>query len=98
MWMGEFDLTDMIDEKATGLDSSKCALAINEKLSVIRSVLDIFETLEDSDGIREEEFFQQVGKSALDRMREPPVCSKGTVRAVPSAKKQKKQKAGLNHQ
>jgi hypothetical protein len=91
MWMGEFDLTDMVDEKAIGLGGSKCALVLNEKLSVIRSMLDIFETLEDSEGINEEEFFHQVGKSTLDRIREPPARSKGMVKAVPSAKKQKKQ-------
>ncbi|MEN6396222.1 MAG: hypothetical protein ABFC78_07050, partial [Methanoregula sp.] len=47
MWMEEFDLTGMADAEAMGFGSSKCALALKEKLNVFQSMLDIFDTLED---------------------------------------------------
>jgi hypothetical protein len=89
--MEEFDLTGMADAEAMGFGSSKCALALKEKLNVFQSMLDIFDTLEDPVEISEGEFFHQGSNGVLDQTRQPPARTKGSVKAVPAAKKQKKQ-------
>jgi len=88
MWMEEFDLPEGMDENAMGLGSSKCALAIKEKLGVYMSMLDMFDTLEEISG---EEFFRQVGECALDRSRQAPACNPKPIKTGPAIKKQKKQ-------
>ncbi|MDO8873360.1 MAG: hypothetical protein Q7V05_11630 [Methanoregula sp.] len=91
MWMEEFDLTDVPNEKAMGLSGSKCALAINEKLCVFQSMLDIAESLVNPDIISDDDLFRQLAEFTLDPSRKGPARTLGTAKAVPAAKKQKKQ-------
>jgi hypothetical protein len=90
MWMEEFDLSDVPEDKSMGLGGSKCALAIKEKLSVYQSMLNIADAMVDPDMISEDDLFRQMVECTLDQSRQPSARTLGTAKAVPAAKKQKK--------
>lgn len=89
--MEDFDLTGVPEEKAMGLGSSKCALAIKEKLSVFQSMLNIAEALINPSEFGDDEFFRQMIECTMEKPRESSARTLKSAKPDPAAKKQKKQ-------
>lgn len=90
MWMEDFDLTDVPAEKTMGLGSSKCALALKEKLNVFQSMLDIAEAMVTQSEFGDDELFRQIVECSMEQSRPPSARNLKPAKPKPAAKKQKK--------
>ncbi|MDD1704643.1 MAG: hypothetical protein LUP97_05380 [Methanoregula sp.] len=45
MWMTRFDLSDVIEPEELGLNENKCAHVFNEKLGVMKTMIDMLESM-----------------------------------------------------
>jgi len=57
MWMTGFDLSDCMDMETIGLNENKCALVFNEKIGVMKQMLDVVESMNCSSDLFAEDFF-----------------------------------------
>jgi len=45
MWMTRFELSDVVEPEEIGLNENKCALVFNEKLGVVRTMVEILNSM-----------------------------------------------------
>jgi hypothetical protein len=55
--MGGFDLPILDDDSGIGLNESRCAMVLKEKISLYQGLLEIMDFVEHTDGLINEEFF-----------------------------------------
>jgi hypothetical protein len=46
MWMNKFELVDVVDAESLGLNENKCAHVFNEKLGVMKKMVEIIESMD----------------------------------------------------
>jgi hypothetical protein len=46
MWMTRFDLSDVVEPEELGLNENKCALVFNEKLGVMKTMVEIIDSMD----------------------------------------------------
>lgn len=57
MWMEGFDLPMLDDDSGIGLNESRCAMVLKEKISLYQGLLEIMDFVEHTDGLIDEGFF-----------------------------------------
>ena len=57
MWMTGFNLSDIVEPEELGLNENKCALVYNEKIGVMKQMLDVVESMRCSSDLFMEDFF-----------------------------------------
>jgi len=60
MWMEGFDLPTLGDGSGIGLNESKCAMVLKEKIALYQGLLDIMEFIEDTEGLFDEDLSQMI--------------------------------------
>ncbi|MEI8331086.1 MAG: hypothetical protein WCF90_05490 [Methanomicrobiales archaeon] len=88
------EFTVMPGENAIGFGESKCALALNEKLKVYKSMMEILEGI-DITKIEEVAFLHQMADLTREQTRNSTARTPVAEKAVPAVKKQKKLPSGL---
>lgn len=68
MWMEGFDLPMLGDDSGIGLNESRCAMVLKEKISLYQGLLEIMDFFEHTDGLIDEELFSM----GEDAPRKPP--------------------------
>lgn len=82
MWMTRFDLSVVVEPEELGLNENKCALVFNEKLGVMKTMLDMVESMRCSSDLLTEDLFSGIEpgtkKSAGPKLRTAPAAKKAT--------------------
>lgn len=68
MWMEGFDLPMLGDDSGIGLNESRCAMVLKEKISLYQGLLEIMDFVEHTDGLIGEELFSMMD----DAPKKPP--------------------------
>jgi hypothetical protein len=91
MWMESFDLLDMVPNNEMGLNESRCALVLREKLRLFQSIMEMA-ALADEDGEEELETLQDIMAYMRDHDLPGPSLPEGSSnreRAIPDPRKAK---------
>ncbi len=90
MWMTGLDFSDFGDGDKIGLDRSRCALAVNEKLGVMRTMVDIIEFVDDLPFPFDDDFDDE----EPERIQKAPAPKAGKTRSGKPGRAQTKKPAG----
>jgi len=79
MWMDGFDVPDLDEGSGIGLNESKCAMVLKEKIALYEGLMDIVEIIRDMEDRNDEDFFRMLDEGFDETPRE-----KSTKREDPS--------------
>ena len=90
MWMTGFNPEDIADGDMIGLNGNLCALAVNEKLGVMRTMVDIIEFVDDLPFPFDDDFDDE----EPERIQKAPAPKAGKARSGKPGRAQTKKPAG----